>query len=288
MTARHDPFRWSCGGRILDWSRGPLLMGILNVTPDSFSDGGLYQDPGAAVEQALRLAAEGADIIDIGGESTRPGAAPVPTEVELSRVMPVLEGLRGRCQAALSVDTTKAVVAQAALAAGAHIVNDVSACMADPDMVEVLRAAGAGVVLMHMRGTPRTMQLDPHYGDVVAEVRRHLAERAQALMEAGVDAGQIALDPGIGFGKTVAHNTRLLARLEALVDLGHPVVVGLSRKSLVGALTGRPATERLAGSLAGLVWCADRGAAVLRVHDVAASRDALQVTMALKEQVSRE
>ena len=273
---------WRCGDRALTWAERPLLMGILNVTPDSFSDGGHFLDHEAAVAHGLQMAEAGADIIDIGGESTRPGAEPVPADVELARVAPVVAALRARCGAALSVDTTKASVARAALEAGAHIVNDVSACTADPAMVDALRTTGACIVLMHCRGTPKTMQDAPVYADVVAEVRDYLSERAAALAAAGVAAERIAVDPGIGFGKTLEHNMRLLGRLEAIVALGRPVVVGLSRKCMVGTLTGRPVGDRLAGSLAGLVWCALRGAAVLRVHDVAASRDALCVAMALR------
>lgn len=280
--------RWVCADRVLALVPRPLLMGILNVTPDSFSDGGRFRDPGAAVAHALQLEAEGADIIDIGGESSRPGAEPVSPAEELARVIPVVEALRGRCRAALSVDTTKAAVARAALAAGAHIINDISACTADPGMVDVLCAGGAGVVLMHMQGDPRTMQDAPRYGDVVAEVRGYLAERARALQSAGMAAERIVVDPGIGFGKTQEHNLQLLARLDALAGLGFPVAVGLSRKRLLGALTGRPVDARLAGALAGLAWCVAQGAAVLRVHDVAASRDALQVTLALIEQEAKE
>ncbi len=288
MTTRHQPGRqsrrWVCADRVFDFAAGPLLMGILNVTPDSFSDGGHFLGCEAALAQALRLEAEGADIIDIGGESTRPGAVEVSEAEEIARVVPVVEALRGRCRAALSVDTTKAAVARAALAAGAQIINDVSACTADADMVGTVRASGAGVVLMHRQGAPRTMQQNPQYDDVVAEVQEYLAERAGVLQTAGVAAERIAIDPGIGFGKTLEHNVRLLGRLEELAALGLPVVVGLSRKSLLAGLTGKPVAERLAGSLAGLVWCVGHGASVLRVHDVAASRDALQVAVAIGTQ----
>lgn len=275
--------RWVCAERVFTPASRPLLMGILNVTPDSFSDGGRFHSADEAIAQALVLADAGADIIDVGGESSRPGAEPVALEEELARVVPVVAGLRGRCQAAVSVDTTKAAVARAALAAGASIVNDISACTADPDMVEIVKASGAGVVLMHMQGTPRTMQVAPRYDDVVAEVRTYLADRARALLAAGVGAAHIAVDPGIGFGKTPTHNLQLLAQLEALVALGYPVAVGLSRKRLLGTLTGRPVEARLAGGLAGLAWCVAHGAGIMRVHDVAAARDALLVTRALMD-----
>jgi dihydropteroate synthase len=256
-------------------------MAIVNVTPDSFSDGGRFASPAAAVEHALRLAESGADILDIGGESTRPGAQPVEAGEEMRRVLPVIEGLAGRTAVAVSVDTTKAVVARAALRAGAHIVNDVSACTADPEMAAVVREAGAGVVLMHMRGNPRTMQADPRYDDVVAEVREYLARRIGDLAEAGVPVGAIAVDPGIGFGKTTAHNLALLAGLDVLTALGRPVVVGHSRKRFIGELTGRPADERLAGSLAAAAAAVLKGAHVLRVHDVAQTRDAARVAAAI-------
>lgn len=280
------PAGWRCAGRTLDLRPRPLLMGILNVTPDSFSDGGRYPTLDAAVAQALAMEADGADILDVGGESTRPGSEPVSEEEERARVVPVIEAVRRQSSMTISIDTTKAGVARAALEAGAQIVNDVSACTADADMVHVVRVHGAGLVLMHMLGTPRTMQRDPRYADVVGEVGDALAARVQALADAGVSPDCMAVDPGIGFGKTAEHNTRLLGRLDALVALGRPVVVGLSRKSMVGALTGRPPGQRLAGSLAGLAWSVAHGAAVLRVHDVAASRDALLVTMALMNQAT--
>lgn len=256
-------------------------MGILNVTPDSFSDGGRFLDAEAAVAHGLELVAEGADIIDIGGESTRPGAGSVSADEESRRVVPVVEALAGRSSAVLSVDTTKAPVARAALEAGAHMVNDVSACTLDADMVSVVAASGAGVVLMHMRGTPRTMQDAPCYEDVVREVSGYLAERRDALVAAGVDRTAIAVDPGIGFGKTVGHNLALLRGLGQVGACGAPVVVGLSRKSFLGRLTGRDTGDRLAASVAALAWCVLNGAHVMRVHDVRASRDALTVVRAL-------
>jgi len=279
MSAYPPP--WHCGERVLTFAERPLIMGVLNVTPDSFSDGGRYADPDAAVAHGLRLAEEGADIIDVGGESTRPGAAEVPEAEERRRVEPVVRAL-AQHGLLVSIDTRKAGVAQAALRAGAAIVNDVTALRGDPQMAAVARAAGAGVVLMHMRGTPATMQNDPRYENVVADVAAYLAERAQAAQQAGLAAERLALDPGIGFGKTVEHNLALLAALDRLGGGRYPLVVGLSRKSFLGRLTGRPVEERLAASLAGLVYAALRGAQVLRVHDVRESRDALKVLTALR------
>ncbi len=270
------------GGRRLTLSGPMKIMGILNVTPDSFSDGGRDADAAAAVARGEALAAEGADLIDVGGESTRPGAEPVSEAAERDRVLPVIRALAARLAVPLSVDTTKAAIAREALAAGAAIVNDVSACRDDPDMIEVIRRAGAGVVLMHRQGTPRTMQAAPHYADVVAEVAAFLEARACVLEAAGIPRARIAVDPGIGFGKTLAHNLALLGRLRALVATGRPVVVGLSRKRMLEALTGRPVDRRLAGSLAGLCGCAAAGVQVMRVHDVAESRDAAAVMAALR------
>jgi dihydropteroate synthase len=255
-------------------------MGILNVTPDSFSDGGRWTTLDDAVGRGLALAAEGADIVDVGGESTRPGAAGVAPDEEAQRVVPVIARLARQTTVPLSVDTRHAEVARAALAAGACIVNDVSA-LGDPAMAGVARAAGAGVVLMHMRGTPVDMQRDPRYDDVTAEVQATLRGRVAAARAAGIEEERIAVDPGIGFGKTTAHNLALLRNLDRLVADGYPVVVGLSRKRFIGEIADAPVQDRLAGSLAGLVWCAWHGAAVLRVHDVAASRQALRVALAL-------
>jgi dihydropteroate synthase len=257
-------------------------MGILNVTPDSFSDGGRFTDPDAALAHGLGMVEAGADIIDVGGESTRPGAASVPAAEEARRVLPVIASLAGRSGAVLSVDTTKASVARAALEAGAHIVNDVSALTFDPDMVHVARESNGGVVLMHMRGSPLTMQADPHYADVVAEVAAMLRERVAAAVAAGIDRRRLAVDPGIGFGKTVAHNVRLLRRLDALAGLGLPVLVGLSRKSFLGALTGRDVPGRTAASVAGMLMAVLNGAHIVRVHDVEATVDALRVAEALR------
>lgn len=256
-------------------------MGILNVTPDSFSDGGAHDTTAAAVAHGLRLIAEGADLLDIGGESTRPGAVAVPLDEELRRVVPVVAELARQCDRPISIDTRKAEVARQALAAGACIVNDVTALTGDSAMADVICASGAGVVLMHMRGTPADMQLAPHYDDVLAEVSTWLARRREDVVAQGIAAEQLVLDPGIGFGKTLEHNLALLAGLERLAGLGAPLLVGLSRKRFIGQLTGAPVDDRLAGSLAGLVWCLWHGASILRVHDVKASCEAVRVATAI-------
>ena len=257
-------------------------MGIVNVTPDSFSDGGRFLDPDRAVEHGLRLVEEGADVVDVGGESTRPGAAAVPAEVEAARVVPVIAALARRVpRLLLSVDTTKAEVARAALDAGAAIVNDVSAG-ADPGMLGLVAAAGAAIVLMHRRGMPGTMQMDTTYDDVVGDVRDYLEARAAAARGAGIDAERILLDPGIGFGKDAAGNLRLLQALPALARLGHAVVVGASRKSFIGALAGASAGERLPGSLAVLADAASLPRLMVRVHDVAATVQFLTLLAAVR------
>ncbi len=256
----------------------PLVLGIVNVTPDSFSDGGLHATTEAAVAHGLALAAEGADALDVGGESTRPGAATVPEALEADRVVPVVLGLRrAGCSLPLSVDTRKAAVADAALRAGATIVNDVSAGTFDPRLLEVVARHDAGVILMHMKGEPGTMQRAPRYEDVLGEVLGYLLERARIAEAAGVRPDRIVLDPGLGFGKTAAHNEALLRGLEALVATGRPILVGASRKSFLGAITGRPAGERLAGSLACVARAREAGAAAVRVHDVAETVDLLAV-----------
>lgn len=254
-------------------------MGIVNVTPDSFSDGGRYLDAALAIEHGERLVAEGADVLDIGGESTRPGAAAVSAEEELRRVLPVLEGLAGS-GAGLSIDTSKAVVAEAAIDAGAAIVNDVTA-LADPDLGPLCAERGVELVLMHMQGTPRTMQEDPTYDDVVADVKAFLVERIERAVADGVDEGRIWIDPGIGFGKTVEHNLELIRRLGELGGLGRPILLGASRKRFIGTITGREVDERLGGSIAAGVLALRNGADGLRVHDVAATRDAVAVAEAV-------
>lgn len=255
-------------------------MGILNVTPDSFSDGGLFLDPEAAVARARRMVEEGADIVDVGGESTRPGSDPVPPEEERKRILPVIEALAPELDVPISVDTRRAEVAAAALGAGATIVNDVTAG-ADPEMFAVVRDASAGMVLMHMKGEPKTMQQDPRYDDVVAEVRAYLEARLEAAAAAGIEADRLCVDPGIGFGKTLEHNLLLLRHVDALVDLGRPVLVGPSRKSFIGALLDLPADQRVEGTLGAISWLAGRGVHAVRVHDVREAVRALRVVDAI-------
>lgn len=268
-------------------------MGVVNVTPDSFSDGGSWLDPDAAVAHAAKLRDEGAEVVDVGGESTRPGAEPVPTEVELGRVVPVVERLARELDGLpISIDTQKAAVAAAALDAGAIIVNDVSAARSDPEMLPLVAARGAGLVLMHMQGTPRDMQRDPRYSDVVAEVADFLRARVQACLQAGIDPSRIAVDPGIGFGKRLEHNLELLRRLPELAELGYPLVVGVSRKSFIAqvnrawnappAAHPRAAIERLGGTAAAVAAAVRGGARLLRVHDVAVMGEALRVAAALE------
>jgi dihydropteroate synthase len=257
------------------------IMGVVNVTPDSFSDGGRYLDARAAIEHGLELEAEGATILDVGGESTRPGADPVPETEELRRVIPVIDGLiAGGAGARISIDTSKARVAARALEAGATLVNDVTALRGDPDMAGVVAGAGVDCCLMHMLGDPRTMQHDPHYDDVVGDIKAFLAQRMAFAVETGIAEERILLDPGIGFGKTVEHNLELLRRLGEFLDLGRPVVIGTSRKSFLGRLTGRASDELVAATVATNVLAYERGARVFRVHDVAPVHDALTVTAA--------
>jgi dihydropteroate synthase len=267
---------------------GFRLMGILNVTPDSFSDGGRYLRPDSALEHGARLLAEGADIVDVGGESTRPGAEPVSAAQELARVRPVVEALAGNAGTPISIDTSKASVAAAALDAGASLVNDVSAFRADPEMAALVADRDAECILMHMRGEPRTMQEDPRYADVVDDVKAFLHERLAFALREGVREERVLLDPGIGFGKTLEHNLELLRRLSELLELGRPIVIGTSRKSFLGriavgarGLEEPPGTEeRVPGTLASNVLAFERGASVFRVHDVAPVREALLVAAA--------
>ncbi len=279
-----QPWIWKCGERELRPGAPPLLMGILNVTPDSFSDGGRFYDRERAIAHGLALAQAGADIIDVGGESTRPGAQPLAAAEELERVLPVISALRRECSALISVDTRKSIVAERALAAGAQIVNDISALTADERMVAVVREFRAGAILMHMRGEPRTMQDHPVYEDVVREVRAYLQARLDDLEQQGIARAALAIDPGFGFGKTARHNISLLADLEALQACQRPVVVGVSRKRFLGHLTGRDVGDRLAGSLGALAYALWAGAQVVRVHDLRESRDVLQVLWALREE----
>jgi dihydropteroate synthase len=269
-----------CRGYILALD-APAVMGVLNVTPDSFSDGGRYRDLRAAVDHGRQMAEEGAAIIDVGGESTRPGAAAVDAAEELARVIPVIEALAGALAVPVSVDTSKPEVMRAAVQAGARMINDVRALRA-PGAIEAAAASDAAVCLMHMQGEPRDMQADPRYDDVVAEVRAFLDGRVAACVAAGISRERLCIDPGIGFGKRAEHNLALLGRLADLTRGSLPVLVGVSRKSLVGAITGRATGDRLAGSLALAAICAERGAAIVRAHDVAATVDALKIGAALR------
>jgi dihydropteroate synthase len=275
---------WHLRDRTLHLGRRPLVMGIVNVTPDSFSDGGHHATPDAAVAHALDLARQGAEILDIGGESTRPGAQPVPVDEELRRVLPVVQALAAQTTVPLSIDTSKAEVARACLAAGAHLINDVTALKGNPQMADVVREHGAGIILMHMQGTPQTMQQDPRYEDVVAEVGQFFEARLQAAANLGIARGQAALDPGIGFGKTSSHNLQLLARLAEFQRFGRPVCLGVSRKGFLGRRLGRPVERRLAGSLAAACHALGHGAVqILRVHDVEETCDAVNVYAAIEE-----
>jgi dihydropteroate synthase len=262
--------------------RRTAVIGILNVTPDSFSDGGRYADADAAIARGIEMAEEGADAIDIGGESTRPGSEPVPAEEELRRVLPVLRGLRRVLSLPISVDTYKAEVARRALDEGADLVNDVSALRFDPEMAAVVARERVPVVLMHMQGTPRTMQLAPHYRDVTAEVAAFLRERVEAAVEAGIARERIILDPGIGFGKTLEHNLTLLRNLPSLASLGRPLLVGVSRKAFIGRILGVDADQRLEGSLAAAVAAVFGGAGLVRVHDVKETVRALKIADAIR------
>lgn len=265
--------------RLLDLSR-PVVMGVLNVTPDSFSDGGRFALPEQAVAHALQMAGEGAALIDVGGESTRPGALPVQPAEELARVLPVIEALAARGVPPLSIDTTKPEVMTAAAAAGAELINDVRALLA-PGALEAAAASGCAVCLMHMQGEPRTMQAAPVYEDVVEAVYAFLSTRIEACVAAGIALERIAIDPGIGFGKTLAHNLSLIRHLDRLTALGVPLILGVSRKSMLGAVTGRPVEQRLAGGLALAALAVAAGARIIRSHDVAATLDAVQVTSAV-------
>jgi dihydropteroate synthase len=273
---------WQTRRRTLDLSRRGAIMGVLNATPDSFSDGGTFLDADAACAHALRMLGEGADIIDIGGESSRPGATPVPEEEERARVVPVIERIRARSDVLISVDTWKAGVAAAAMEAGADIINDITALAGDPEMPRIARESGAGVVLMHMRGTPQTMQDDPRYDDVAAEVREFLRQRFQAAVACGIDPMRMALDPGIGFGKTPAHNHELL-RACGTFDLdGRPVLVGVSRKAFLGRIAGSAAlADRFWPGVALTSLCRELGARIFRVHEPRPHAEALRMTEAI-------
>ena len=274
-TSVRPAARWQLVTRSLDFAQGPCVMGIVNVTPDSFSDGGNFIATGAAVEHALRLAAEGASILDIGGESTRPGALPVETEEELQRVVPVIEEVCRQTTVPISIDTSKAVVAEAALAAGAEIINDVSGLSGDARMLAVAASSGAGVCAMHMRGTPQTMQQNPTYSDVVAEIYDYLGIRRDVLREAGIESNRICLDPGIGFGKTHQHNLDLLTCCHRFHALGCPLLLGPSRKGFIAKVIADRTADRTPGTIGVVLSLAQQGVQVLRVHDVGPVHQAL-------------
>jgi dihydropteroate synthase len=293
MNGHHTAFVFTFGKTAHDLASRTHIMGILNVTPDSFSDGGKFLDPEIAVEHGVAMAAEGADIIDIGGESTRPksraygeGADAVSADVELERVIPVIERLKRETDVPLSIDTTKAAVAREALSRGAAIVNDVSGFRADPDMPSVVGSAGATAVIMHMKGNPKTMQADPHYTDLFGEISAYLEEGIRLGREAGIR--QLIVDPGIGFGKTQEHNVRLIAGLSRFHALGCPVLVGASRKSFIGNISGLPPGQRLEGSLAAAVAAVLNGANILRVHDVRETVRAVRVADAIRQAAPAE
>lgn len=276
---------WQFEGHSWQFGAFPKLMGIVNVTPDSFSDGGEFADADRAVEQGLRLVEEGADILDIGGESTRPGAIPVSLDDELRRVLPVVRELVRQTRVPISIDTYKAEVARQCLAAGATIVNDVSGLTFDPHMAAVCRESACGVIVMHLQGTPQTMQRDPHYEDVVTEVRQHLQDRVRQLEEQGISPKRIVVDPGIGFGKTAEHNLELLSHVARFRDFGRPVLIGHSRKRFLKKILGREVEERNAGTIGVAIAVAEQGADLLRVHDVRATRDALLAWHTIAQQV---
>ncbi len=280
MVPMNPELIWRVGDLSIDCGERTLVMGILNVTPDSFSDGGRFLDPHAAIEQGIRMADEGADIIDVGGESTRPGSEPVSAGEERDRLVFVIETLASKSPVPISVDTRKPEVARAALEAGAVIVNDISGGRS-PEMFEAVRAAGAGMVLMHMQGEPKDMQEAPHYDDVVAEVHEYLRERIEVAEFAGIQPDRLCLDPGIGFGKDLHHNLALMRHIDALLDLGRPVLVGPSRKRFIGTLLDAPEDDRVEGTAAAVAWLAGRGAHIVRVHDVRAMVRVVRVVDAI-------
>jgi dihydropteroate synthase len=275
-------YKWRLARQVVTIDERPLVMGILNVTPDSFSDGGRFLSTGAAIDHGLRLVEQGADLLDIGGESSRPGAQPVSLEEELRRVVPVVEALAGRVRVPLSVDTTKAEVARACLASGAAIINDITGLRGDPGIVDVVREASAGAVVMHMQGTPQSMQDGPHYEDVIAEIGQFFETRLHELADLGIPLDRVALDPGVGFGKRTAHNFAIIARLGELRRLERPICLGVSRKGFLGAVLAQPLERRLIGSLAAVAYCACRHTAqIARVHDVAETVDLLKALEAI-------
>jgi dihydropteroate synthase len=278
--------RWRFGNHDLDLTHRGLIMGIVNVTPDSFSDGGRFNDHGRAVEHALALIAEGADILDIGGESTRPGAEPVSAEEEIRRVIPVIRSIRSQTHALLSIDTMKASVARAALAAGADIINDVTGLGGDPGMIQLAAETTAGLVVMHMRGTPASMQQDPAYQDVVTEVRSYFERRLHVLTDAGIDPARIVFDPGFGFGKTLDHNLQLLRHIPDLRIANRPLLVGISRKSMLSLLSGLDnVADRHWPTVALTAWLREQGADIHRVHEVAPNTQSLRMIEAITASV---
>ena len=277
---------WKVRGQSLDITHRALLMGIVNVTPDSFSDGGSFLDPLAACKQGLKLVEEGADILDIGGESTRPGSHSVPLEEEIQRVIPVIQRLRQETKALISIDTNKAAVAQAAMDAGADIINDITGLRGDENMPSVVSQSGAGVIIMHMKGTPRTMQVAPAYQDIMSEIGDFFRQSVALALSSGIDPMSIALDPGIGFGKTPEHNRQLLVEIGSFAKTGHPILVGASRKSFLGWLAGSSAMDdRFWPGVATTSLCRERGAKIFRVHDVKPHHDALRMTEAILNHV---
>ena len=277
---------WKVRGQSLDLTHRALLMGIVNVTPDSFSDGGSFLDPLAACKQGLKLVEEGADILDIGGESTRPGSHSVPLEEEIQRVIPVIQRLRQETKALISIDTNKAAVAQAAMDAGADIINDITGLRGDENMPSVVSQSGAGVIIMHMKGTPRTMQVAPAYQDIMSEIGDFFRQSVALALSSGIDPMSIALDPGIGFGKTPEHNRQLLVGIGSFAKTGHPILVGASRKSFLGWLAGSSAMDdRFWPGVATTSLCRERGAKIFRVHDVKPHHDALRMTEAILNHV---
>ena len=279
---------WLCRDRRLSLGECTRIMGVVNVTPDSFSDGGQFKQAEAAIAHSLALDAEGADILDIGGESSRPGAVPVSEAEELARVVPVIEGLRGKSTKILSIDTTKAKVAAAALSAGAHVINDISALEADPEMITVCRDTQAGLVLMHRQGLSNSMQDAPQYENCLSEVVDYLESRVEQLVASGIEPATIVLDPGIGFGKTLEHNMALLRGIPKLKSIGFPLLIGLSRKRMLGELTGRDTQDRLAASLGGLAFAVQQGAELIRVHDVQESCDVARILDILNAEYSTQ
>jgi dihydropteroate synthase len=273
--------RFRARGKAFELGAKTWLIGVVNVTPDSFFNGGLYFEPARAIERALAMAAEGADIIDIGGESSRPGSSPIPAKEEKKRILPVIEILKQKKDVLISVDTSKAEVAESALAAGADIINDISAGRFDPRMLPLAARSGAGLILMHMKGTPRTMQIAPHYEDVTGEVKAFLKDRLEAAESCGVSRENIILDPGIGFGKTLEHNLALLNNLGSLSDLRRPLLIGVSRKSFIGKVLKLEAPDRLEGTIAASIVSLLRGASLLRVHDILPVKRAVAVAEAI-------